>query len=440
MGLKALLLLLLPFTLQAQFNTCAQAVANQVSLPYAQTNTTCAYTNTNTLVSVCVVSSLSSYVSANDVFYAFTSTTNQTITLSMWNILGNNPNWGYYNVMVYAGCPTTTNCVTSFADYTLVNAFTIQFEALAGQLYVIVLDGWNITAAGFSSCYSYNISITGTAIPINIGCANDGFASGLSGWYGTVGRVNMGAIGAQTPFYYSHGPMVAGPRHLITSGLTDPCIGAISSPLGGNFLRLGRNITNREANRISKKLNVTQGSSMFTYAFLPVLQEPGHTSREQPFFEALFTTPNGSVIQCSQYIVAAAQGLSGYINGTCPNVIYRPWSLVSVDLTDFIGQTITVQFTSGGCSQGAHWGYVYLDYQCSQSPFVETNYSICIGSCLTLPQPLGYASYVWNPSQTVCPTNDINPTLNLVSANGCIRTINFDVDVKPLPVVNINSN
>jgi hypothetical protein len=379
-------------------------------------------------------------VNANDVFYAFTATSNSIITINLTNIIGNGIQWGFYNLQVHAGCPTATNCVTTYAEYTYNIPPPISFEANAGQTYVIVLDGWNVNNFGtFSTCYAYTISITQSSIPINNGCTNDGFSAGLSGWYGSQGLVSVGAVGALIPNYFSNSSVIAPPRHTVQPNFTDPCVGSIVSPLGGNLLRLGRDVINREGNQIKKKLTVTQNSTSFTYAFMPVLQDPNHLPREQPFFEAIVFAPNGTIIQCSRYIVAAAQGLAGYINsGSCNGVIYRPWSTVNVDLTDWIGQTVTIQFTSGGCSQSAHWGYVYLDYRCEQSLIFDPNYIVCIGQCVTLAQPQGYAQYVWqNGSPIVCPTSNTNHWLNVISQNGCARTFTFPIQVVQAPMVEI---
>ena len=445
--MKLLLLLLLPIFAYSQGgNTCVQALAAPLPFNSPISTNTCGQGNDFSTLLPCMSNNP---INANDYLYAIIPATNGMVTVNLTNIIVNQTfinHTMYASITAYFGCPTLGNCISHnfvIINHILTYTTSISFEATAGQTYYILVDGWR-AAINWADCFAYTINATITPIPVNNGCSNDGFAQSLSGWFGSQGLALRNTVGQPIPFYNPTVGTIGAPRITVAPTFSDVCLPfAVTSPLGGNFVRLGRQVINREANRISYRYTVTMASSSFTYAFLPVLQDPVHLAHEQPFFEAMVILPNGTQIPCSRYIVSASQGLAGYVTSTLctsPAVIYRPWSLVNIDLSDYIGQTVTVQFTSGGCSQSAHWGYTYVDYQCSQSPFVETDYSICIGSCLTLPQPLGYASYVWNPSQTVCPLVDIEPTLNLVSANGCIRTINFDVNVKPLPNLNLNAN
>jgi hypothetical protein len=264
----------------------------------------------------------------------------------------------------------------------------------------------------------------------------------MSGWFGSQGLALANSIGQPIPLYMPINSNITPPRVTVANSFTDACLPfTVTSPFGGNFVRLGRQVINREANRISYRFNVTPASTSFTYAFLPVLQDPVHVPHNQPFFEAVVILQNGTVIPCSRYIVAASQGLSGYLTSTLctnPSVIYRPWSTVNIDLSNLVGQTVTVQFTAGGCSQSAHWGYVYLDYRCEQSLIFDPNYTVCIGQCVTLAQPQGYAQYIWqNGSATVCPTSNTTHWLNVISQNGCARTFTFPIQVVQAPMVEI---
>ena len=141
-----------------------------------------------------------------------------------------------------------------------------------------------------------------------------------------------------------------------------------------------------------------------------MLEDPGHNSNEQPFFRALLRDQNGNVIPCSDFVVSAGSNLPGFFNSpNCTGVIYKPWSSVNVDLTDYIGQQVTVEFTTGDCSQGAHYGYAYIDaVQCGQA----TNHiTYCENdTTLTINGLGGFASYLWETGDTTQNVT-INPQL-----------------------------
>ena len=421
-------------------NTCGQALSNPLIIGSTVMNTTCGQGNDFGVNNPCTALTP---INANDYLYAITPTSNGMLTVNISaNILGGfTVNNMYSIIVIYQGCPGLTNCITSnFAilSSTLVSSYSLAFEVIVGTTYFILVDGWR-PQMNWADCYNFILSTSLTTAPLNNGCANVSFNNGLTGWYGSQGLSVANAVGQPIPLYSPINAVIGPPRVTVANTFTDPCLPfTVNSPLGGNFVRLGRNVINREANRISYRFTVTPGSTSFTYAFLPVLQDPVHVPHNQPFFEAVLILQNGTILPCSRYIVAASQGLSGYVNSTLcgnPVAIYRPWSLVNLDLSDYLGTTVTIQFTSGGCSQSAHWGYTYIDYQCTQSLVFQPNYEICQGECVTLIPPPNYMNYVWSSGPLVCPTTNTTYNLQATSPNGCIR--NFQI---PVNVFDINGN
>jgi hypothetical protein len=447
--MKALLLFLLPLYCYSQGgNTCSQALANPLPIGAVITTNTCNQGNDFSTTSPC---HSSNPINALDYLYVVNPTSNGMLTINLTNMLISGIFSGYVmygSITVYQSCPSLGNCLTSnfvvLSGTVIPNSVSVSFEATAGISYFILIDGWRVNTL-WADCYTYTISSSLTPIPTNNGCANTSFNNGLTGWYGSQGLAVNNTVGQQTPLYLPINGSIGPPRITVANSFTDLCLPfTVVSPLGGNFVKLGRNVINREANRISYRFTVTPGSTSFTYAFLPVLQDPVHVPHNQPFFEAVLILQNGTILPCSRYIVAASQGLSGYINSNLcgnPVAIYRPWSLVNLDLSDYLGTTVTIQFTSGGCSQSAHWGYTYIDYVCSQSQIFNPNYSICEGECVTLIPPPNYMNYVWmNGGPTVCPTVNTIYNLQTTSQNGCLRTFQIPVNINTEPDVLIVPN
>jgi hypothetical protein len=117
-----------------------------------------------------------------------------------------------------------------------------------------------------------------------------------------------------------------------------------------------------------------------------------------------------------------------------------------VDLTNYIGQAVTAEFTTGDCAQGAHYGYAYIDAGCSQSFLEVFPDTICVGESVTLTAPNGYQSYLWLPgnqttqSITVAPNTNTNYQLNLVAFNGCTSTVQLPIVVSPSIILSLISH
>ncbi|MBK6698311.1 MAG: hypothetical protein IPG55_00095 [Saprospiraceae bacterium] len=49
-------------------------------------------------------------------------------------------------------------------------------------------------------------------------------------------------------------------------------------------------------------------------------------------------------------------------------VVYKDWSCVEIDLSDYVNQIVQIEFRNRDCTAGAHFGYTYLDNLCLKCP------------------------------------------------------------------------
>jgi gliding motility-associated-like protein len=190
----------------------------------------------------------------------------------------------------------------------------------------------------------------------------------------------------------------AGGQQLITQvGATDPAGGFPMVAPGGSFsLRLGDNQIGGEADRIEQTFSVSAANANFTYKYAVVFQDPGHALTQQPAFQIEMRDSNNVQIPCTFYNVAAGANIPGFLNSiNTPGVIYKPWTSVIVDLTNYIGQNVTIRFTTFDCALGGHFGYAYIDGICS-SFVTGTSDTICVGATKNYCAPTGFGTYVWN--------------------------------------------
>ena len=190
-------------------------------------------------------------------------------------------------------------------------------------------------------------------------------------------------------------------------------------------------------------------NDVFIFQYAAVLQDGGHPANESPYFDVSTTDlTTGTLPACAQYSAVASSGsLNGWTTSSVgTGVSYKAWTTVSLDLQAAIGHTVTVKFTVSDCNQTGHFGYCYIDAQCSNPTSASGVVGFCgtTGGNLTLLAPPGYATYQWygpSPnnntpiagatSQTLTTTAAVNDTfiVKTTSASGCPST--YNIVVKP---------
>lgn len=308
------------------------------------------------------------------------------------------------------------------------------------------------------SIINYHNSLTFPLNPQNRGCnspcTNPGFESGTNSWdYFTGTACTQPNICNQIPGF---NPI----QHTLMSvGMNDPLIGSLPvvPPGGGNnSLRIGNGSTSGYgASKASITFNVTPQSTNFTYRYAVVLEDPlsGHSNAERPYFRAKLKDQNGNFIQCGDYEVIAKPPMIGFIS-IGNNIYYKPWTSVNVPLGNYIGQCVTLEFTSSDCALGGHFGYAYIDAECSLLD-IETHPTAC-GDVYTLVAPPGAVSYSWSNLTAGGTTGIVGSSTNqtavvnqsgtyqvvFTSAGGptCITTLTINVVINPPPIALFTNN
>lgn len=257
-------------------------------------------------------------------------------------------------------------------------------------------------------------------------CVNADFEQGsFVNWTATTGTccpINSTTIG-----------IVSG-RHTIMSGSgTDPNTnGAIPvvAPGGQYSARLGNDSSGAQAEQLSYQINVDSTNALFIYRYAVVLEDPNHGSLAQPRFEIRVYDASGLPVGCGTYNVYASSGIPGFnsiINQFGSLIRYQNWTTVGLDLSAYTGQTITIEFSTGDCRHGGHYGYAYVDCYCSPLRIIS---DFCLGSgSTTLTAPIGFASYLWSngaTTQTINLQNAIVGTqyqCTMTSVTGCTVTL-----------------
>jgi hypothetical protein len=281
--------------------------------------------------------------------------------------------------------------------------------------------------------------ISCTAINVNPACTNMGFETGTTaGWIGRTGT-------AENLMCICNPGFALGTRHTIMSGAgVDPFGGfPVVAPGGGTrSFRLGNSGTGAQAEQLIQKYRVSSSNTYFVYKYAVVLEDPGHAPIEQPFFRIrMFAGPDCDTVSCGQYFVAASAGVNGFQDFPPPPAarrgIFKPWTTVGVNLSPYVGQEVTVEFTTGDCSQSAHFGYAYIDGDCGLFTISSSDSMIC-NPPVNLCAPAGYATYNWSPGGAT--TQCINVTaagaysVTMTSFATCVSPTTLNYNVQPCTV------
>ncbi|GAB4447125.1 MAG: hypothetical protein OHK0036_00980 [Bacteroidia bacterium] len=251
-------------------------------------------------------------------------------------------------------------------------------------------------------------------------CNNEDFELGnLTGWIANDGTNNSSSC--TMTGCCGNPPTLA---LVVATPYTNPFGGPVTnipnSPLGGNFVvRLNNNTAGAKAVRISKTFNVTPANSLFQFAFMAVLQNPGHSCCSQPFMQINFKISNNcsgppTPTTCPTFsIVPPSSGCSATFSGwtNSGGLSYTPnWIVSSADLTSFIGSCVTIEVTVGDCTLSGHYGYAFFDAKCSPMDITTDNgavvntypagsptivASMCGYTSATLTAPPGLGPYTW---------------------------------------------
>lgn len=430
-------------------NTCANALASPIAIPYTGSGTNCAGTTTNdyNMVGASCMDALNTQ--GPDWLYYFCAPTTGTINISLTNMLlycyDPLQPFQFPALSVWQGCPSTGTCVSGTTCQGTPE-LAVSANVTAGTCYYILIDDY----PGYCPCFDWDINVSYiTTPPTQPSCTNMGFDAGnFSGWSGTYGyTMHDGPPGAPTPTYNPVTFAIAAPQHTITAGAgVDPIGGfpIVAPGLGPNSAMLGDGTGSGYGGAtLQQTFNVTAANALLTYQYAVVIQDANgataHTTEQQPFFKIEVFDCAGNPIVCGQYLVVGGPGIPGFVLAPgYTDVYYRPWTPVAVDLTPYIGSCATIKFSVGDCSLGAHFSYAYLDVQCAPMAITGPTF-VCPGTSATLVAPAGAAAYSWAPGGQTTQTISVSPvtnttytcTITSVAGPMCTTFLTYTVSVYP---------
>jgi gliding motility-associated-like protein len=207
-------------------------------------------------------------------------------------------------------------------------------------------------------------------------------------------------------------------------------------PNGSNYsIKLGNDLSGNEAEAVAYSFDIPATATNFSllYHYAIVMQDPNHPNEEQPRFKArVLDAQTGEELSCVTFDFTASSSLPGFqLSQTSPNVVYKGWTPISVNLDGYAGRSILLEFITSDCTRGGHFGYAYFDVSSTCDGTIQGS-AICGGATsITLSAPVGFESYQWfsNTSFTTQVGNQQNLTLSPLPNINAI----YPVVVNPYP-------
>jgi PKD repeat protein len=292
-------------------------------------------------------------------------------------------------------------------------------------------------------------------------CDNMDFRRGdFTNWTGhtSVYPPSTPGTNINIPYYYNTG-IVNGRQTIMSTSVPDPytCNSVMTLPPNEPFCaRLGNggigwwgNGVDWQRDYLSYTLVVTPQNALLTYKYAVVLQDPNndatnppHPPPLRPRFIVSILDSTGTVVDptCGYFAVVVDSTVPGFRNcslagltsaGGNPSspagVVYRAWTTVGVDLRQYVGKSITLQFETWDCGLGGHFGYAYISSRCDA--FQLQTQTCARNGAILITAPDGF-SYKWQPGgQTTQEIYVYNPapgdsvSVEMTSVTGCKTTL-----------------
>jgi gliding motility-associated-like protein len=245
-------------------------------------------------------------------------------------------------------------------------------------------------------------------------------------------------------------------RHVITNtGGIDPYgFFPTVSPGGGNHsMKLGNDNVNSQAERARFYVHVPAGTSNYSlvYRYAVVFEDPGHLPSEQPRFEVTaIDSATNQILPCANFIYVAGINAPGFQESTiADSVWYKEWTTATLNLSGWEGHTIAIDFKTGDCDLGAHFGYGYVDMSCG---LFQVAGAACGSTTTTFTAPPGFEFYTWyddtystvvGSGQVITiPTPPLTSVYHVIltpySGFGCPDTITTTVNISNIAISGSN--
>ena len=238
-------------------------------------------------------------------------------------------------------------------------------------------------------------------------------------YYGTFAnpRANIGIV--------DYGYLSSSSRHTVhyNTAETDPRTGGLlhTVPPGAEAsVRLGNwgaNSVSPEAESIEYSIYVDPTAfDLLILKYAAVLQDPMHATNDQPRFTLEILNEDRQLIsQCASADFRADYNM-GWNLVMSNNVLWKDWTTVGIDMSDYANQTVFVRLTTYDCNEGSHYGYSYFTLGCTLKSMQSSHCGEVADNTFSAPSGFAYSWYT-NPDSVAATTFSNSQTITVATNN-----------------------
>ena len=194
------------------------------------------------------------------------------------------------------------------------------------------------------------------------------------------------------------GPSKISSRHTIhrDANETDPRTGnQLHTVPPGEIasVRLGNWKTGAEAESITYQYFVDSDETpILVCKYAAVMQDPNHTPEQQPHLKLEILDESNNLVDsyCGAFDFIASSSLGW--NQSNDGVLWKDWTAVGLDLSNYKGQTVRIRFTNYDCQRAGHYGYAYINISCQKKKIQSLTCGL--NNMTTFSGPDGF-DYMW---------------------------------------------
>ncbi len=168
-------------------------------------------------------------------------------------------------------------------------------------------------------------------------------------------------------------------------------------------IRLGNDKTGAEAESITFEYVPNSANPVLLLKYAAVMQNPNHTSNEQPRMKMEVMDAEGNAIDkdCMSFDFIAneslgwnaiTQGDGGYF-GKRVTILWKDWTSIGVNMMPYIGKKLRIRLTTYDCAKGGHYGYAYIHLGCQSNKIQSSACGNLTSSTFSAPAGFEYRWY-----------------------------------------------
>ncbi|MBQ0016583.1 MAG: gliding motility-associated C-terminal domain-containing protein, partial [Bacteroidales bacterium] len=145
---------------------------------------------------------------------------------------------------------------------------------------------------------------------------------------------------------------------------------------------------------------------MLILKYAAVLEQPGHSSHEQPRFDFTIMDAEGREINPACNSAVFIPGYTQSAWRSYRSIMWKDWTTIGIDLDPLHGQTIYIRLTTKDCVFSAHYGYAYFVLRCTNKALTSSSCGYAIENTFYAPEGFNYKWFRTETPDSVLTTAD----------------------------------